>query len=159
MRKARVSAGSTESIRISLVELRRLFQRKELVELWSASGPIPKLDYAELRLLDAIRVAQSRSAAGTTVGEIARLLGIDPSRASRQVAHAVASGLVRREAAQGDGRKVVLEVTARGARLQARGSDLTRNRIALAIDTWTAAERAQFAELFRRFVDCMLPAP
>ncbi|MBC7974763.1 MAG: winged helix-turn-helix transcriptional regulator [Myxococcales bacterium] len=95
--------------------------------------------------------------AGATVGEIARLLGVDPSRASRQVARAVKNGLLRRQAAQGDGRKVVLVVMPRGAKLQARGSDLTRARITFALDRWPAAERARFAELFGRFVAGILP--
>jgi len=143
MRKAH---DQVEAIRISLVELRRLFQRKELTALWGAAG----LDYGDLRLLDAIRVAEARRGAAS-VGDVARLLGIDPSRASRQVARAVTRGLLERRAAQGDGRKVVLAVTARGARLQGKGSDLTRARIALAIDSWPDADRSRFAQLFTRF--------
>src|SRR4051794_33949245 len=113
MRKAHNSAG-LESIRVSLVALRRLFQRKELVELWEdAFGRRSRMDYGELRLLDAVRVSRSAS-----VGEVARLLGVDPSRASRQVARAVQKGLLRRRAEQGDGRKVALQITASGRRLQ-----------------------------------------
>ena len=44
-----------------------------------------------------------------------------------------------------------------GAKLQAKGSALTRSRIALATQGWTAADRARFAELFARFVEEMLP--
>jgi len=147
-----------ESIRRSLVSLRRLFQRKELAELWaSAFGDHSKLDYADLRLLDAVRVSQApESPAAATVGELARLLGVDPSRASRQVADAVGKGLLVRRAAQADGRKVVLAVTARGARLQAKGSRVTRARIALALDAWTAADRGRLAALLDRFVDHLL---
>jgi DNA-binding MarR family transcriptional regulator len=150
---------TVEEIRIALVELRRLFQRKELAELWAAAAghaSVPGLDYAELRLLDAIRVAESRRPAGATVGDVARLLGVDPSRASRQVARAVAKGHLKRRAVQSDARKVVLEVTPRGARLQARGSALTRARIALALDVWSDAERARFAHLFSRFVGAIV---
>ena len=148
MRKAHI--GHDESIRTALVELRRLFQRKELVEMW---GGNPRLGYAELRLLDAVRVADSRGDA--TVGDVSRLLGIDPSRASREVARAVASGLLRRRADQGDARRVVLEITPRGAKLQARGSELTRARIARAIGAWSDADRTRFADLFGRFVAAM----
>ena len=148
MRKAH--DPSLESIRISLVELRRLFQRKELTELWAAAaGTAARLDYTELRLLDAIRVAESRGAA--SVGDISRLLGVDPSRASRQVARAVGKGLLRRRAEQRDGRKVLLEVTPKGAALQAKGSALTRARIDLAIAAWPGVERVRFARLFARF--------
>ena len=152
--------ASVESIRQSLIALRRLFQRRELVQLWaSAFGEHSQLDYTDLRLLDAVRVAQSSdSAEGATVGALSRLLGVDPSRASRQVAQAVTKGLLRRQAAQGDARKVVLQITPRGAALQNKGSTLTRSRIALAIDGWTRTEQAQLAKLLSRFVERMLPA-
>ncbi len=157
MRKAHKSeSGDVEAIRVSLVELRRLFQRKELAALWAqAAGRDLSLDYGELRLLDAVRVAQTRGANGATVGDVSRLLGVDPSRASRQVAAAVASGSLERRAAQDDGRKVVLAITARGEKLRARGSELTRNRIDLALQDWSHAERDRFAKLLSRFVAAM----
>jgi len=138
-----------EAIRQSLVDLRRLFQRRELPALWGAAA----LDYNELRLLDAVRVAEP-----ATVGDVARRLGIDPSRASRQVARAVRRGLLRRRAEQRDARKVVLEVTSRGRTVQVRGSDLTRARIEHALARWTAREREQFVELFARFVAELVPS-
>jgi len=150
MRKAH--KPEVELIRVSLVELRRMFQRRELAELWSAAaGGADDLDYTELRLLDAIRVAEARTGSAT-VGDASRLLGVDPSRASRQVARAVGKGLLRRRAEQGDARKVLLEVTPKGAALQAKGSELTRARIGVALAEWSDAERARFAALFARFV-------
>ena len=150
MRKAH-NDKTVESIRRSLVTLRRLFQRKELAELWAAAfGEDTRLDYTELRLLDAVGIA-----APATVGQIAQRLGIDPSRASRQVTAAIRRGLLRRRAEPGDARKVVVEVTAAGAALQRRGSELTRARIKLALGRWTAADRAAFAALFGRFTEGM----
>jgi DNA-binding MarR family transcriptional regulator len=154
MRKAHI-ARHDEAIRTSLVELRRLFQRKELVERWAAvAGGDPRLGYGELRLLDAVRVAQARGE--VTVGDLAELLGLDPSRASREVARAVANKLLLRRVDQRDGRKVVLAITPRGARLQAKGSELTRARIGVAIAGWTETERARFAQLFARFVTAIV---
>lgn len=122
--------------------------------MWaSAFGKQSKLDYTELRLLDAVRVSGD---GGATVGEVAVRLGVDPSRASRQVARAVGRGVLGRHAVQDDGRKVVVRVTAAGAKLQARGSELTRSRISLAIDGWSAADRERFAVLFDRFAQAML---
>ncbi len=144
---------------MSLVGLRRLFQRKELVEMWSAaSGRQAKLDYTQLRLLDAVRSSTASADAGeqgVTVGDIARRLGIDPSLASRQVARAVAQGVLRRHAVQADGRKVRLQVTPAGMKLQSRGSQLTRARIAVALDGWSRTDREQFAALFARFARSM----
>lgn len=154
MPKAQIPANATtESIRGSLVALRRLFQRKELAAMWAAAaGRPPDLDYTELRVLDALRD-------GGTVGDVAVGLGIDPSRASRLVARAVARGTLAREAAQDDGRKVVLRVTPAGAKLRARGGEVTRARIALATADWSRADRVRFAELFARFAAAMTAAP
>ena len=141
-----------EDIRGSLVALRRLFQRKELAELWSAAfGRRADLDYTELRLLDAVRSVSP--ADGATVGEIAIRLGIPPSRASRQVASAVERGMLERHAAADDGRKVVVRVTRKGEQQQARGSDLTRARIGLALEGWSVEDRRRFARLFTRFTE------
>jgi DNA-binding MarR family transcriptional regulator len=132
-----------EQIRVSLVTLRRMFQRKELAALWAGD---PALDYTELRLLDAVRIAQP-----ATVGEVAQRLGIDPSRASRQVKAAIERGVLRRSVDARDGRKVVVEVTKAGAAVQQRGSNLTRDRIAMAVKGWSTAEQERFARLFERF--------
>jgi len=168
MRKAHNGDAEVERIRTALVELRRLFQRKELTALWAAAaGGDPRLDYGDLRLLDAVVVATQRGdgtkrggsatvGGGATVGEIAHLVGVDPSRASRHVARAVSRGLLVRRASQADARQVVLEVTPKGARLQAKGSDLTRARIALAVADWSGADRATFERLFARFVGAMV---
>lgn len=149
MRKSYTSQD--EVIRVSLVELRRLFQRKDMVQAWEATfGRRTRMDYADLRLLDAVRVAKS-----ATIGEVARLLGVDQSRVSRQVAKAVNKGLLERCAEQTDSRKVVLAITSAGAKLQQKGSELTRARIGLAIADWSATERKQFATLLGRFVNGM----
>ncbi len=159
MRKTRnAPAATVESIRRSLVALRRLFQRKELVQLWEAAfGEHSQVAYADLRLLDAVQVAQSTARA--TVGEVSRLLGVDPSRASRQVAQAVTRGLLRRLAAQGDARQVVLQITSRGAALQAKGSRLTRSRIDLAIASWPELDQQRLATLLGRFVETLVTSP
>jgi DNA-binding MarR family transcriptional regulator len=142
-----------ESIRRSLVSLRRLFQRKELAEQWAAAyGERASLDYGDLRLLDAVRVAQA-SGEGATVGAVSTLLGVDPSRASRVVAQAIAKGLLLRLAAQDDGRKVLLDITAKGLRLAEKGSEVSRSRIALALDTWTESDRNRLSTLLGRLVD------
>ena len=155
-------AKEVELVRIALVELRRLFQRSELAKEWSAAfGRSSKLDYTELRLLDAVRSTTRASSTddGVTVGEIAERLGIDPSRASRLVARSVKRGTLSRHASAGDGRRVVLRVTAAGVHLQERGSELTRARVVLALADWPAAERTTFARLFARFASAIAQAP
>lgn len=164
MRKSNVTraaeAAEIESIRRSLVSLRRLFQRRELAQLWSeAFGRRADVDYTDLRLLDAVRVAARDDAEpGATVGEVGRLLGLDPSRASRLVASGVRRGLLVRKASQGDARKVLLEITARGRVVAEKGSALTRSRIALALELGAFGddETKRLAVLLERFVGSLL---
>jgi len=156
MTKSHKSNRAVDDIRLGLIELRRLFQRRELVELWeSAFGRAATFDYADVRLLDAIASYRRGSDSGVTVGEVARALGVDPSRASREVSRAVKSGLLTRKSTQADGRRVELFITARGAAMQKKGSALTRARIDLALRAFGSHERQQFAALFRRFVDAI----
>lgn len=153
---------SVESVRRALVSLRRLFQRKDLAEQWAAAyGDTEQLDYASLRLLDAVQAceASAPSGQGATVGDVARILGLDPSRASRVVAAAVANGCVGRRAVQGDGRKMVLEVTNTGQSMLTKGREVTRARIAMALDGWAATDRRRFNRLLARFVEGLDPSP
>lgn len=52
-----------------------------------------------------------------SVGLVAARLGIDPSRASRQVAAAIKSGYLRRVASQADGRRIHLELLMRNSNM------------------------------------------
>ncbi len=88
-----------------------------------------------------------------TVGMVAERLGVDPSRASRLVAGAIRSGLVRRVASQEDGRRSRLELTELGQRLADRGRHLRLELVAHAMAGWDDAEQKEFARLFERFAD------
>ncbi len=84
-------------------------------------------------------------------GEIAAVLGVNPSTVSRQVAGLVRSGLVERRADPEDGRASPLAVTAAGRRVL----DLERRRatqVGDALATWSPETRARFADLLGRFV-------
>lgn len=85
-------------------------------------------------------------------GEIAAVLGVNPSTVSRQVAGLVRSGLVERRADPEDGRASPLVVTAAGRRVL----DLERRRRATqvgdALAAWSPEARARFADLLGRFV-------
>lgn len=158
MTKRSTPAGAAmapvDTIRRDLVALRRLFQRRDLGAMWSAAyGASDVLDYADVRLLDAVHACQSRGPSdGVTVGAVSLVLGVDPSRASRLVAGAVGKGLLTRVAAQDDGRKVVLRITEAGAALLAKGGEVSLSRIAQALAVLPKADQKRFAELLAVFV-------
>jgi len=88
-----------------------------------------------------------------SVGELADRIGVDQPRASRLVAAAVSAGHVRREPDPHDARRAILVITESGR--DALRSLLGRRRGAVerALEGFSEAERAQFAELFARFAE------
>lgn len=84
---------------------------------------------------------------------VAAALGVDQPRASKLVARAVASGLVRRTADQADGRRSALHLTAAGSARLAQVHRARQARFASAMADWSAEERAVFSALITRFVD------
>lgn len=93
------------------------------------------------------------AAAQPTIGILAQELAIDPSRASRIAADLIARGMVRREAAQDDGRKSVLALTHAG-QATFRKIWLRRwERMLGLFSDWSEEEITQFSKLFGRYVD------
>lgn len=111
-----------------------------------------ELDSGAAAVVDAVEEPTS-DGADVTVGLVAERLGLDASRASRLVASAVATGLVRREASQEDGRRIHLTLTELGQRVFEVEQDVRRAHMAEGMRGWSADERRTFAELFTRFVE------
>lgn len=87
-----------------------------------------------------------------TVGLVADLMQVDPSRASRIVADLVSRGYVRRAVAQDDARKSVLAVTPKGFQYL---RDFMRAKWTLLSDVfegWEEPDVEVFSNLFQRFV-------
>ena len=86
-----------------------------------------------------------------SVGDLAEEMAIDPSRASRIAAVLVNKGFVRRQAAQGDGRKSILELSGAGIAtmhlVRLAKSDMTAKTFA----NWPEADIVAFSGLFSRF--------
>ncbi|WP_116201426.1 MarR family winged helix-turn-helix transcriptional regulator [Amycolatopsis circi] len=85
-------------------------------------------------------------------GEIAAVLGVNPSTVSRQVAGLVRSGLVERRADPEDGRASPLFVTAAGRRILEVERQRRAAQFGDALSGWSPEERARFADLLGCFV-------
>ncbi len=96
----------------ALVRIRRRQTGRALGRAAAASAaPSGRpLDLAAAAVVDALD-GPAASGEERTVGFVADRLAVDPSRASRQVAAAVAAGYVRRAASPADGRRSVLELS------------------------------------------------
>ncbi len=95
------------------------------------------------------------AASGTdgSVGDVARLLGLDQSGASRMVAAAEAGGYVDRARAASDARRSALRLTPGGRALLRSARGWQRSTFAELTATWPEEDRDRFAAYLRRLAD------
>ena len=111
----------------------------------------PELDLPDLDVIAAVMGCRSVPGAEATVGYVADRLQVDPSRASRITAEVVEKGYLRRVASQADSRRIVLELTPKGATFAKRFHERKWEIMARGMKTWSEDEIVTFARLLRRF--------
>jgi len=132
---------------VALLELRRLVNRPGYRR--RLLGPLGRaIELSTVRVLHAI----DQSPDAPSVGEVATILAIDPSTASRLVEQRVADGLVRRERSPSDGRRSTLQLTDRGARLLVELAHSRRTMLAEVTSGWELDDIHQLDELLRRLI-------
>lgn len=137
-----------------MVRIRRRHARRLLGKL-ALHGVPEQVDLHQIAVVDAVEEGAGDGGDVVTVGMVAERLGIDPSRASRVVAVAVANGLVRRVASQQDGRRVGLELTERGRDIIDQAHRARQALYHRMLKSWDPKDRATLATLLTRFVDAM----
>ena len=85
------------------------------------------------------------------VSDVARRLEVDLSNASRQLRALEDQGLVTRTVDPDDRRVARVAITAAGRRVLDRARAVALNDYAVALDDWTARDRAHLADLLDRF--------
>ena len=90
-----------------------------------------------------------------TIGLLAEEMNIDPSRASRVASDLIAKGLVRREAAQDDGRKSILVLTETADALFRAYKELKWAKVIEVYRDWNAEDIGAFSRLLGRYVGDM----
>ncbi|EJC81757.1 transcriptional regulator [Rhizobium leguminosarum bv. trifolii WSM2297] len=128
----------------------RLMTGRRLIGRLAIQSAAPGLELSHLDVLDAVRRAQS--AGEVTVGMIAEMLRIDPSRASRVVAEMVGRNVLRREASQADARRIVVVMTEVGQNLLAEIHAQKLAIISEIVADWPQEDIDRFAMLFERFI-------
>jgi DNA-binding MarR family transcriptional regulator len=99
--------------------------------------------------LGALRLVQRQGP--IAVSEVARRLEVDLSTASRQLRALEDQGLVTRTVDPADRRVARVTITAAGKRVLDRARAIALNDYAVALDDWSARDRAQLADLLDRF--------
>lgn len=155
-RKAGYSEKSAEAISAidaAMTRIRRGMLKRELVNSIIAEID-PNLDLARLDVLSTVMHWHPDGAAPSeevTVGVVAERLAIDPSRASRLVADVIDLGYLRREASQGDSRRIVLKPTEKGLAFGEAFRLKKSSALAASLKGWTEAELLEFARLLERY--------
>lgn len=161
-------SGFSPEARDALLDLEQAFyqwhrqvQKGELTgRLLAASGL--DLEPALFHGLTAIvRIETGVGRAGpaqATVGLVAEEMAIDPSRASRIVTELIKRDYVARAAAQEDGRKSVLQLTAKAEAAFAQIRDLKWQRLVEVFSGWSDEDIRDFARLFGRYVAAVAPS-
>jgi DNA-binding MarR family transcriptional regulator len=106
--------------------------------------------------LGALRLIEQHGPIAVT--DVARRLEIDQSNASRQIRALEEQGLVARTIDPDDRRVARLGVTTAGRKVLARVRAVALNDYAVALDDWSAQDRAQLAALLDRFRIALLQA-
>jgi DNA-binding MarR family transcriptional regulator len=128
----------------------RLMTGRRLIGRLAIQSIAPGLELSHLDVLDAVRRAQD--AGEVTVGTIAEMIRIDPSRASRVVSDMVGRNVLRRKASQTDARRIVVVMTPLGQRLL---SELKAQKLAIVseiVEDWPKEDIDTFARLFDRYI-------
>lgn len=128
-----------DALDVALVRVRRTLQapayRRRLIQGVGAGMP-----------LSTLRVARAIERCGEqppSIGDIAELLGVDPSTASRAAEDAVSRGMVAREACDWDRRRQRLRLTEEGVRILEQVNDVRRALLGEVTQGWDADELAE----------------
>nr|WP_245294935.1 MarR family transcriptional regulator [Pararhizobium antarcticum] len=128
---------------------RLLIGRRVMARL-AIKSVAPELEISHIDVLDAVWRAEPEGE--VTVGTIAEMMRIDPSRASRIVADMVTRGALRREASQTDARRILVVMTDLGRQLMLEVKAVKRSVIESILADWRDDDVAAFSVLFDRFV-------
>lgn len=128
----------------------RLLTGRRMIGRLAIQSVAPGLELSHLDVLDVVRRAEATGE--VTVGTIAEMVRIDPSRASRIVADMVTRGVLRRKASQADARRIVVVLTALGQRLLSEIQAQKYSVIGSIFADWTPEEVESFSLLFDRYV-------
>lgn len=141
--------GSIERIALAMSQWRLLFSRR-FIGRTALEKAAPGMSLASLDVIEAVHRLSANGEA--TVGAIAEVMNIDPSRSSRMVAELVESGMLRRAVSQADGRRAVVELGDKTDAFFAEKRKVQRELIGRITHDWPAEDVERFSELYERFV-------
>jgi DNA-binding MarR family transcriptional regulator len=107
------------------------------------------VDFTHVGVVDALAASRETNC---TVGDLAKRMGVDPSRASRMVAKAIRAGYAKRVASQEDGRRTCAALTKKGDEFKSAIEDLRFRYFESQLQGWPDEDCLAFARLLAKFL-------
>jgi DNA-binding MarR family transcriptional regulator len=134
----------------AMARMRLMIGRRILGRL-ALSRAAPALDLSHLDVIEAVRRISADGE--VTVGAVAEMMRVDPSRSSRLIAELVQGGFLVRSISQADARRAVVELTDKARAYFRVAESLKRDVITSIISDWSAEDVNRFGLLYLRFVE------
>ncbi|ASR35200.1 MarR family transcriptional regulator [Prauserella marina] len=114
-------------------------------------------DVQHVYVVEAIDTATRAAEGGeVTVADVAHLLGLDRSVASRMIGYACAAGYVHRQTSATDARRANVVLTESGTRFLAASHAFQQRTFDDLVANWPEDDQRRFAEYLRRLADQVL---
>lgn len=130
----------------------RVLAKSRLITRLTLGRNAAGLDIAYFDMIELVGRC-ARKGQEVTVGTVAELMRIDPSRASRAVAQLVDQGHFQRSVSQEDARRSVLVLTDKGRKVLRDKVEIKLGLISKIVEDWPEEDVARFADLYSRFLD------
>jgi DNA-binding MarR family transcriptional regulator len=140
---------TVEHVDLGLTRLHRLWESPEIKRRFLELLGRP----VELSLVRTLRAIERCGLDEPGVSDLAGLLNVDTSTASRFVEQATAGGYVRRDPSERDRRRCVVRLTGRGAELLAAANVVRATLLEELLSGWPDEDVAAFSALLERFAD------
>lgn len=128
----------------------RLMTGRRIIGRIILSHAAPGLELSHLDVIESVRRISAEGE--VTVGAVAEMMRVDPSRSSRLVAELVQGGFLVRSVSQSDARRAVVELTDKARAYFRAAENIKREFIKSIVSDWSDDDIAQFARLYMKFV-------
>ncbi len=130
----------------------RVLAKSRIITRLVIGRAAPDLDIGYIDIVESIgRI--TRKGGEVTIGTVAEQMCIDPSRASRAVAHLVERDIVSRGVSQLDARRAVIFLTEKGQTFLREKIKTKLGLIEQLLADWPEEDIAKFSELYSCFLD------
>ncbi|HWU60931.1 MAG TPA: MarR family transcriptional regulator [Ensifer sp.] len=129
----------------------RLMIGRRIIGRMAIKRAAPTLELSHLDVIEAVRRLSEHGE--VTVGAVADMMHVDPSRSSRLISELVQGEFLVRCVSQADARRAVVELTDKARAYFREAQSIKRALIESIVADWTPEEIADFGRLYLKFVD------